>query len=209
MKKLGTSHLLIFGLIMFGPALAASQTDADSAAAQLKHAFGELQLDLGYDRRENDTGTSSSASTVRRFRVSAQQHYLIELPHEESSEASTLSLSIGARTDRSHWSPIESEQVDVSLNLGWMTKSWLISVGYIFFAHEKTTSSGVETQNQGGSGITASGRYFFWWNDVGFGPSLTFDSIRYARTQTGSLPEVSATQTRESMRPGLALGFRF
>ena len=209
MKKVGTSHLLFLVLCVLRPSLAASQTNVDSTTALGKHAFGELQFDVGYNRRESDSGTGSSASTVRHFRVSVLQHYLIDLPHEDSSEGSSLGIGIGMRTERSHWSPGDSEQVDLSLNLGWMTRSWLISVGYIFFAHEKTTSSGVETQNQGGSGVTASGRYFFWWSDVGIGPSLTFDSIRYARTQAGGLPEVSATQIRESLRPGLALGFRF
>lgn len=206
MQEVGTSHLLIFALFVSNPALASAQ---DLIEPQMKRAIGELQLDIHYDRRENESGTSSSASTARRFRVSAQQHYLIELPRSASNEASALSLGLGARTDRSHWSPTDSEQVDASFSFGWMNKSWLISIGYIFFAREKTTSSGVETQNYSGSGVTASARYFFWWNDLGLGPSLTFDSIRYTKTQTGSLPEVSATQTRESVRPGLALGFQF
>ncbi|MBK7891394.1 MAG: hypothetical protein IPJ84_11265 [Bdellovibrionales bacterium] len=100
MKKTETSYLLFLVLFALGPSLAASQGRADSTGPELKHAFGELQFDVGYDRRENDSGTSSSASTVRRFRVSAQQHYLIALPHEESSEASSLQ-SKRRRTHRS------------------------------------------------------------------------------------------------------------
>lgn len=206
MKRIASSHILIFALLVSSPSLASAQNLVEP---QMKRTVGELQFDIGYDRRDNDNGTSSSASTARRVRVSAQQHYLIELSRSESNETSALSLGLGARTERGHWSPTDSEQVDASFSLGWMSKSWLISVGYIFFARERTTSSGVETQNDSGSGVTASARYFFWWNDLGVGPSLTFDSIRYARTQTGSLPEVSATQAREALRPGLALGFRF
>lgn len=203
LKVLAIAGSLSIALCTFS---AFAQNPNEPAAQQVPDALGELQIDGGYERRETDSGTGASAATSRRIRFSAQQYYLYQLPWEDSG---AFGIGIGARTERSHWSPVNSEQIDLSAHIGWMLRSWFVSIGYIFFAHEKNTSSGVETQNSSGSGITASACYYFWWNSFGFGPSLTFDSIKYAATQAGTLPEVAAVQTRETLRPGFAISFRF
>lgn len=175
------------------------------AVATPAGSVGEFGLQVMTERTE-DSGTASSE---RHLRANVAAGWASALNGDHS-----LAYGASFRSERGFQNGAELSGYGLGVFLSWFHGPFSVRADYIVIATQKSNNGVVETEFREGRGISLQVRWLHWPNwfegdRIGFGPSLTFEQIRYAKSRVGSLPETGTTRTTESFTPGLIGVFLF
>lgn len=205
LNRLACSHFSLAPFFKVGVALILGMANVAGA-----EPIGDISLHISTDRSE-DAGTT--ATSERHFRLNLATGW----SHEVAPD-NLLGYGISFRTERGLQSGSELAGYGVGVFLGWYNGPFSLRLDYVALSELKSNNGVNETAFRDGSGVSLQARWIHWFGEttadertrrIGFGPSLAFEQIKYAKSRVGSLPETSNNRVTESLMPGFAGVFLF
>lgn len=199
-----------------------------SSPSSTMAAIGELGLQFSTERTEDQSGGASTALSERHFRFNIATGFKSALNNRASADAvvnADGSTTLPATGSLTHWigyglsfrgerglfASAEVSGFGLGLFVGWYAGPFSVRADYIALAELKSNGAFTETAYREGSGFSVSARWLHTFDseNISLGPSLTFEQMTFAKSQTGSLPETSNSRKTESLIPGFIALFHF